>query len=263
MNYMNIIKATDSIRVFQDSSYYLVNSICVNLDSELLFIDTGMNPTVANKFRSKMHQEFQQRKGSLTITHANSDHYMGLEAFMDLPIVVSDKFMKHFQNRVKSINNKSIQSFKPTKTYESTTRFGSGENHITFTLSGGHTDDSSYGYYSTEKVLIAGDNIVTDMPQFFLHPDSNLEKFIKCLKKWKQMEIDIVIPGHGNITTPSHIIRVLDYAEDLYEFLLKSKEKNYRIDEILDHKDLPKYFEPDPNNWIPSGIKQIYKNLKI
>jgi len=259
---MNIIKVSDSIRVFQDSNYYLVTSICVNLDSELLFIDTGIDSKVAGKFRSKMHKEFKQRKASLTITHANNDHFMGLEAFMDLPIVVSDKFMKPFHNRVKSIKNKDVKSFKPTKTYTSTVKFGSKDNEIIFTLSGGHTDDSSYGYYSREKVLIAGDNLVTDMPQFFLHPDSDLEKFISCLKKWKQMEIDIVIPGHGNITTPSHVIRVLEYAEDLYEFLLESKENDLKVNEILDHKDLPSYFEPDPNNWIPAGIKQIYKNLK-
>jgi hypothetical protein len=77
------------------------------------------------------------------------------------------------------------------------------------------------------------------------------------------MEVDIVIPGHGNITTPSHIIRVLHYSENLYEFLLEAKEKNLKLNEILDHKDLLKYFEPDPNNWIPSGIKQIYKTLTV
>ena len=258
-----MIKVSDSIRVFQDNSYYLVNSICIDLGSELLFIDTGIDSTVAKKFRAKMHQEFGRRKASLTITHANGDHYMGLEAFMDLPIVVSDKFMKAFRKRISSTKNTVLKSFKPTKTYTSTNKFGSDDRFITFTLAGGHTDDSSYGYYPKERVLIAGDNIVTDMPQYFLHPDSDLEKFIKCLKIWKQMEIDIVIPGHGNITTPSHIIRVLDYSENLYEFLLKAKEKDLKLNEILDHKDLPKYFEPDPNNWIPSGIKQIYKNLTV
>ena len=260
---MDIIKVSDSIRVFQDKNYYLVTSICVNLGSELLFIDTGINPEVAENFRKTRHKEFNLKKASLTITHANNDHFMGLEAFMDLPIVVSDKFMHPFQKRVKSIKNRKLKSFTPTKTYTSEIKLGPKDNGITFTLSGGHTDDSSYGYYSREKVLIAGDNLITDMPQFFLHPDSDLEKYIKCLRKWKQMEIDTVIPGHGNITSPSHIIKVLDYAEDLYAFLLASKENNLMINEILDHKDLPSYFEPDPNNWISAGIKQIYKNLKI
>jgi hypothetical protein len=105
---------------------------------------------------------------------------MGLEAFMDLPIVVSDKFMKAFRKWISSTKNTVLKSFKPTKTYTSNNRFGSDDRYITFTLAGGHTDDSGYGYYPKERVLIAGDNIVTDMPQYFLHPDSDLEKFINA-----------------------------------------------------------------------------------
>ena len=228
---------------------------------ELLFVDTGINSTVARKFRKKMHKVFNQEKAILTITHANSDHFMGLEAFLDIPIIVTEKFMKPYKKRIKSQKQKRLKTFIPTDTYSSCRVFGSEENPLTFTLTGGHTEDSCFGYFPAEKILIAGDNLLSDLPQYFLHPDSNLEKYIDCLKKWKEMEIKTVIPGHGNLTTLSHLERVLAYFESLYEFLIQGKKSKIQINEIISHPDLPKYFEPDPDNWIERGIKQVYKKI--
>ena len=258
---MKFINVSESVWICQNSKYYLVNSVCVNLGSELLFVDTGINSTVARKFRKKMHKVFNQEKAILTFTHANNDHFLGLEAFLDIPIIVTDKFMKPFKKRIKSRKLESLRTFEPTETYSSCRVFGSEENPLTFTLTGGHTEDSCFGYFHAEKILIAGDNLLSDLPQYFFHPDSKLEKYIECLKKWKKMEIETVIPGHGNLTTPSHLERVLVYFESLYEFLVQVKKSNLQFNEIINHPNLPEYFEQDPENWIRRGIKQVYKKM--
>lgn len=258
---MKIINVSESVWICQDSNYYLVNSVCVNLGSELLFIDTGINSAVANKFRKEMHRIFNMKKAILTFTHANNDHFLGLEAFLDLPVIASDKFMKPFHKRIKSTRQKSLRSFTPTQTYSSCNIFGFEDNSLTFTLTGGHTEDSCFGYFPAEKILIAGDNLLSYMPQYFFHTDSDLVKYIECLKKWREMDIKTVIPGHGNLTKASHISRVLTYFERLHDFLSQAKESDLQIHEILNHQNLPEYFEPDPNNWIRSGIKQVYKKI--
>jgi glyoxylase-like metal-dependent hydrolase (beta-lactamase superfamily II) len=258
---MKIINVSESVWICQNSDYYSVNSVCVSLGSELLFIDTGIDSSVASKFRKEMHKIFKLKKAILTITHANADHFLGLEAFLDLPVIVSDKFMRSFHERIKSQEDKRLKSFTPTQTYSSCKVFGSEENSVTFTLTGGHTEDSCFGYYPAEKTLIAGDNLLSDMPQFFLHTDSDLLKYVSCLKRWNEMDIETVITGHGNVTRPSHITRVLSYFERLLDFLIEAKNSDLRINEILKHQNLPTYFEPDPNNWIEEGIKQVYKRI--
>ncbi|MHA2247238.1 MAG: hypothetical protein ACXADY_19990 [Candidatus Hodarchaeales archaeon] len=75
------------------------------------------------------------------------------------------------------------------------------------------------------------------------------------------MEIKTVIPGHGNLTTPSHLERVLAYFERLYEFLVQVKKSNLQFNEIINHPNLPEYFEQDTKNWIRRGIKQVYKKM--
>ena len=95
--------------------------------------------------------------------------------------------MKPYKQRIKSSKLQKLKAFKPTETYSSCRVFGSEENLLTFTLTGGHTEDSCFGYFPAEKILIAGDNLLSDLPQFFLHPDSNLKKIIECLKKWEKL----------------------------------------------------------------------------
>ena len=70
-----------------------------------------------------------------------------------------------------------------------------------------------------------------------------------------------MIPGYGNLTTLSHLERVLAYFERLYEFLIQRKKSKVQINEIIPHPNLPEYFEPDPENWIERGIKQVYTKI--
>ena len=235
----------------------------MNLGSELLFIDTGIDSLIARTFRKKMHNEFNQEKAILTITHANSDHFMGLEAFLDIPIIVTDKFRKPYKKRIKSQKENKLKTFEPTETYSFRRGFGPKDNPITLTLTGGHTEDSCFGYFPAEKILIAGDNLLSNMPQYFMHPDSDLKKYIECLKLWEKMEIKTVIPGHGNLTTPAHLKRVHAYFESLNDFLIQGKKAKIPINDIISHPDLPEYFEPDPENWIERGLKQVYKKIEI
>ena len=54
---MTIIELTPSNFIFQDDNYYLLNSSCVILDSEVIFIDTGLNDAVAKRFVINMKNE--------------------------------------------------------------------------------------------------------------------------------------------------------------------------------------------------------------
>jgi glyoxylase-like metal-dependent hydrolase (beta-lactamase superfamily II) len=260
---LKIIKISDSVRVYQDSSYYLVNSICINLGSELLFIDTGLTTEVAKKFREEMHNTFKIKKAILVITHADGDHYMGLEPFFDIPIFVTEKFMAPFKESVESFNLKALESFQPTEMFSTEKSFGLEGREVIFELVGGHTNDSCYGYFPAEKILIAGDNLLSDMPQYLLHDDADLYKTIRCLKKWTEMDISTIIPGHGNPVKREYIDPVLGYYEELYEVLVQAKNKGLTIEEVLNHRDLPEYFIADPEEWIVEGIKCVYENISL
>ncbi|TFG09295.1 MBL fold metallo-hydrolase, partial [Candidatus Heimdallarchaeota archaeon] len=78
---MSIIELTPSIFIYQDDNYYLVNSCCVILNSELVFIDTGLNDEVAKSFISEMRVRTGLKDIRLVLTHAHGDHIGGIKPF--------------------------------------------------------------------------------------------------------------------------------------------------------------------------------------
>ncbi|MFX0117308.1 MAG: MBL fold metallo-hydrolase [Candidatus Hodarchaeota archaeon] len=256
---MNLSEVTDSVIVCQDPSYYQVNMVCVDLDSEMVFVDTCTKTKLANSFRKQMEKKFGGKKATLVITHANADHFQGIDAFKDLPVVVSDPFLERIkQYRLSAKPNKLLQQ---ALTFSKEITFGSEKHPLLFRYCGGHTDDSIYGFLPSEKVIIAGDNLLSNMPQYFPFVDTDLDKWITCLQSWEQMNADKFICGHGGIVGKNHVTKVREFFEKLREYLDKSLKENFSLKEALNHPDMPTYFENDPEKWIKQGIRQQLENL--
>jgi glyoxylase-like metal-dependent hydrolase (beta-lactamase superfamily II) len=262
---MTIIELTPSVYIHQDDSYYLVNSCCVILDSELIFIDTGLNDDVAEEFVSKMKNKTGIKDIKLVITHAHGDHISGIKPFEGCHIIVSKYFpaslnenMKRFrwgEERMKYYNSFSLDIMEEQKV------IGEGDYKIIFKQIGGHSPDSIYGYFPKDKVLFAGDNLLSKMPQYFPFDNTNLDDWIRGLKEWEKMDIDWVVVGHGDVVKKDHITRVREFFEELVDFLEYSASEKLSIEQVLSHADCPSYFEEDPENWTSTGIEAYYERM--
>jgi glyoxylase-like metal-dependent hydrolase (beta-lactamase superfamily II) len=206
-----------------------------------------------------MHDVFAIQEALLTFTHSDYDHISGVEAFLDLPIVVPNEFISRVPKKIKSSELKSLLS-NPEIIFSETYTFGVN-NPVIFTLSGGHSIDSCFGYLPKEKVLIAGDNLLSVMPQYLLQQDVDLKKIIDCLKSCCTLDVEVIIPGHGSLTDSNHMLNVLEYLVRLHDFLVRMKKENVSKKEISNQLTLPQYFEPDPNGWLERGVIQAYENL--
>lgn len=257
---MDLVEVADSVIVCQDRSYYQVNMVCIDLDSELVFIDTCTKTPLATKFRKTMETRFGEKKASVVITHANGDHFQAIDAFDDLPVVISAPFLK----RAKQYNvpRKKMKILQEAQTFSKEITFGQENHKLIFHWVGGHTADSIHGFFPSKKIVIAGDNLISNMPQYFPFADSDLEKWVNCLKNWEQLEVDQFICGHGGIVGKSYVAKVRRFFEALRAFLASSIKDNLSIEEVLKHPDLPKYFEEDPENWIENGLRQSYENMQ-
>ena len=70
---MNLLELTDSVIVCQDRSYYEVNMVCIDLDSELVFVDTSTKVPLAHSFRNQMEERFGKKKAILVTSPLCSD----------------------------------------------------------------------------------------------------------------------------------------------------------------------------------------------
>ncbi|UXH46607.1 MBL fold metallo-hydrolase [Rossellomorea vietnamensis] len=101
------------------------------------------------------------------------------------------------------------ETFKEDKTIQGTRR-----SATLFTLGGGHSFCDSMLYLPEEKVIFMGDLVFVHChPTFFDETDPR--KWMDILRKVKKLDIETVIPGHGDIGTKEDIDIMILYLTHL------------------------------------------------
>jgi glyoxylase-like metal-dependent hydrolase (beta-lactamase superfamily II) len=262
---------------------------CVALPKELVFIDCGMNKKVASEFREDMEEYFQRKAARLILTHIHDDHYLAMEAFKDVEVIApqigveglridlqspDDEYfnIQRETTELYSDDNEIVDTVRNAKLFipqvevEQEHTIGAGEDALIMKVTGGHSRDSSYIYSPKEKVLFAGDNIVSCYAQYVFD-----HEIIDTYKHWEDLAIDHVVAGHGPPVPKEYITKVREYFEALLTSLKKLKAEDTPVDEVIGHDSLPEYFgtkesfweegREEHTGWIDFITKVWYKKL--
>ncbi|KPL60450.1 MBL fold metallo-hydrolase [Rossellomorea vietnamensis] len=101
------------------------------------------------------------------------------------------------------------ETFKEEKTLQGTKR-----SARLFTLGGGHSFCDTMLYLPEEKVIFTGDLVFVHChPTFFDETDPR--KWMDILQKVMELEIETVIPGHGDLGTKGDIDTMIHYLSHL------------------------------------------------
>ncbi len=274
------------------------NVVCINTEEGLVFIDTGILLDKVKQFRQDMEKKFKKKTKQLIITHAHQDHFFGMKAFFDVPIIASDAsrkiikdrlakeyggdgikkaldqfidFKEYFANMriseddiMEVVNQSDIAVEVPQKGYKEELVIGSEENKIIITLTGGHSLDSATVYLPSEKVLITGDEFYHSQVPLFAGIPESLENWLKALRSWEKLDIETVIPGHGSPIDFEYIVNGRKFAEKTIKIVRELKEKNVEVEEVIKDERLKDYYGKsiwiDPS-WWKESLKALYQIL--
>ena len=75
-----------------------VTTTCIALPDELVFVDCGIYPDLATKFRTDMEEKYQRKCSHLFLTHTHWDHIMAMEVYKDTNVVASESGIKDLEN---------------------------------------------------------------------------------------------------------------------------------------------------------------------
>ncbi|MBJ8107952.1 MULTISPECIES: MBL fold metallo-hydrolase [Bacillus cereus group] len=117
---------------------------------------------------------------------------------------------------------------------------------------GGHTPSDAFLYLPQESIAFMGDLVLEN-----LHPPIfSSQQFIDNLSKVDEMDIQKIVPGHGNLVTKDQIKIMLQYLEHLNIKVASSLEKREALDQLL-LTNTPKAYA----NW--SGVDGYKRNLTV
>ncbi|NHJ32190.1 MAG: MBL fold metallo-hydrolase [Asgard group archaeon] len=257
------------------------NSVCIALENELFFVDTGLNTSRAIEFRKAMEAKFNRKASTLILTHGHIDHILAMDAYSDLQVIGAEIGKERFEGLAKLelteevIENmskyfagfresaKDAKPFLPTQWVKAKAVIGDNQE-IVFQTVGGHSNCSSSIEYVPDGIIITGDLMQVDVYPYFGEPDNDLEKWISALKIWEDGNYKAVLPGHGKAVDVSYLSKVRAFFEQILATTKELKKKNLPVEEVLKHPDYTNGYWPKEAVRTPSydfSISNLYNKL--
>lgn len=235
-----------------------VPTTCFSLPNGLVFVDCGAFPHLIEQFRRDMEQKFQKTTTHLLITHTHWDHIISMEVFRDIDVICSDLGIQGIENIINKVKKKTpdecqvafdvgpklgeilakTKFFIPNIVVKDDYKLESDGIELLYKKVGGHSPDSAYVYFPSEKILCVGDNLLECYAQLPGNPDETL----RIYNELKSLDIEVIVPGHGSFANPAYFEQVMNYFENIIAFLEKAIAEKITIKNVLQHSDLPAYF---------------------
>jgi glyoxylase-like metal-dependent hydrolase (beta-lactamase superfamily II) len=118
-----------------------------------------------------------------------------------------------------------------------------------------HTSGDAVAYLPKHKILCTGDACVNGAFNFMGH--ANSAAWIFCLEKMQKLDVDLVCPGHGKVSTRDLLATQKRYFAEMRAHVKKGIDDNKSLDDIVTSLDMPWYKE-----WTGKEAKSIKLNIK-
>lgn len=265
--------------VFVTPSYRGVNLGLVETEKGVVLVDTPMLPTLARKWAGEARSHGPIKY--IVNTDHLQEHTMG-NRFIEGDIVaheetrdrmrMTEKAKEQYRKFVAEHDPEAVplvEDFEPRlpniTLFDRLTVF-SGDRELEFVHLPGHATNNIGLYLPDARILFAGDTVVNGYrPYLGL---SNIRDWLMTLRAIQVMEVDWIVPGHGEPLTPDGLDELIDYLELMTGRVQQLIEEGRARDEVV--SKMMQYFEEWPidperrdeeRNLFRQGVRQVYDQL--
>tara|TARA_B110000263_G_C15312012_1_gene514078 strand:+ start:1377 stop:2342 length:966 start_codon:yes stop_codon:yes gene_type:complete len=225
-----------------DGGWGWSNSGLIVDDEESLLVDTLFTPSLTQEMLVKMRDATPAANqiGVLVNTHANADHTWGNQLVKDAKIIASTGCAEEFDHFLpeqvismvansrelgvlgefvehcfSAFDFNGIELTPPNSTFEKEMSLKVGNKKVElYNVGPAHTRGDLLAFVPSDRVVFTGDIIFNGgHPVIWDGPISNWQKACDIILN---LEVDVIVPGHGPVTDKS-FVRVfkgyLDYIE--------------------------------------------------
>lgn len=260
--------------VFVETIFQGCNSSFIVTKQGAVVIDTPMVPTDAREWKLEIEKHAPVKY--IIINEAHTDHYCG-SCYLGGTVIGSEDTLIALKN-AKTEELTGILSmmspdspgpdesfyFKPPDIIiEGDTTLLLGDHTIKILSSPGHTPGQLAVYVPEERVLFTSDNINIEMPVFI---NAVPDEWIKTLDRLNELDVDHVVPGHGEVTDKSAfpimkdmILMWVDVVGGAIREGLDLEGVRRRVLEIKEFPEIPA--EEPMAGFFNMNLEALYKTL--
>ena len=227
--------------IFAETRLYGCNPGIIFTREGAILIDTPLPPEEAIRWR----EEVRKRGKILFIinTEHHIDHVVGNFFFPETPIIahrltrkaLEEDSADRIRGVLRELYTKPITLPEdytlrlPSITFDGEMTLHIGGLTIEILHMPGHTPGQTCVYIPERKVIFTGDNIFSGV-QTFLHTSLPYE-WILSLERMKNMEIDLIIPGHGEICGKEYIDEQISFIREWIDAVKRAIDEGLSLEE--------------------------------
>ncbi|MDY6845413.1 MAG: MBL fold metallo-hydrolase [Thermodesulfobacteriota bacterium] len=248
--------------IYAEIDYDGANVSCINTDKGLVLVDTPLFLKDISTWKEFILERNPKGVYYIINTDHHFDHIMGnnqlggtvimhqaaREEMLKEGMTLREGMAGMFPDRTQSeIDFILKEPFVPAHiTFDDELLLYMGNCTLRVIHARGHTKGTLCVYVVEDKVLITGDDVVGG-----LHPYKGQAIFadwLETLKKLENLDIDIIIPGHGEICDKKELNRMIIYFQQMGEITKDLINKGMSRDEIVKevHRAMINYYDIDP-----------------
>lgn len=265
-------KITENI--YTETAFEGCNSSFIVTKEGAVVIDTPMVPADAKEWKRQI--ELLAPVKYIIINEAHIDHYCG-SCYVGGTVIGTEETYNALKNAkveefIGTLSMLAPDSPKPDLSFyfrspeitiESEATLHLGDHTIRILSAPGHTPKQLAVYVPEERVLFTSDNINLEMPIFI---SSLPGEWIDSLDRLSELDVDYVIPGHGEISDTSAFKIMKDKIQLWVEVVggaikegLDLEETRQKIMEAKEFSDIPK--EEPMAGFVNMNIESLYRIL--
>ncbi|MBI4766986.1 MAG: MBL fold metallo-hydrolase [Deltaproteobacteria bacterium] len=234
-------------RILVETGYLGANVSCLSTARGLVYVDSPFLPEDGQKWADLTREQTGRAPAYVISTDHHYDHVLG-NSFLTPNVICHSRAARGLDYlRNKEVLKQIIQDafpevlpkyesyldrvdlVRPHITFDKGLTLGMGDATIVLEYVGGHSPATIMIYLAEEKVLFSGDNVEGQFPFF---GQAHFGKWKEALKKMLVLDIDWVVPGHGEVGGKEMVEKYDAFFEELEFEVGKFQSQGLTLDEM-------------------------------
>jgi glyoxylase-like metal-dependent hydrolase (beta-lactamase superfamily II) len=218
----------------------------------LIVVDTGTTPAVSAAIMEMVKDDLAGRRLLVVNTHADYDHAWGNTTFHDdgpypAPIIATRLARERLMGqesrdrlermRLQDETLNEVRLVAPTLTFDGDFQIDGGDRTVQLLATPGHTPDHVSIWIPELKLVLAGD--AAEFPFPWIDTPADLPLLRDSLRRLVALEPFMVLPCHGETTTPDLLTNNLAYFDEMERRILNAPEVSELPEDWATSDELP------------------------
>ncbi len=261
--------------VFVETGFRGCNTSFVKTREGAVLIDTPEIPADAKKWAAEIAKE--ARLKYIINTEPHTDHAAG-NCWFDGTVVTHEGTREEVAGATKEKLIDELKWMAPESlpvdegfsyklaeiTFNKDLTIYLGDHKFKLFNMPGHTASETTVFVPEEKVVFTGDNMNLNLPIFV---KSFPYEWLKSLKRIKELEADIVVPGHGEVCDKTYIDKMYDAVQYWIDSIKPAVDKGWTLEETLQKITMDDRYpgmagNPQSGRMMKISITNLYECLK-